>query len=239
MHGAFAGFSTEALAFLSELERNNEREWFEAHKHIYLEHLKGPMERFVTALGAEMVRFAPNEVTTPAKAIYRIYRDTRFSNDKTPYKTHLGASFFRADLGKHVSAHYYVEISPKYTGIAGGIYMPDAPHLAQLRGHVAAHFERLDQLLRNKKLAASMGTLQGEGLSRAPKGFPPDHPAINLLKMKHLYFWAELPPETALRPSVVKEVIIRFRLMQPVMEFMNEPFLADKTRRAPMETGWI
>src|SRR5258708_40039954 len=104
----FSRFPPEALTFLRSLKRNNKREWFQPRKHIYDEKVRGPMMELVETLNAGLHRFAPQHMNDPAKAIYRIYRDTRFSNDKTPYKTHIAAIFPRRGHQKHGSAGYYV-----------------------------------------------------------------------------------------------------------------------------------
>lgn len=239
MAASFPGLSKQALRFFRELEENNNRDWFEAHKGVYLEHLKAPMEALVEAVGAEMVKFAPNEVTTPQKAIYRIYRDTRFSGDKTPYKTHLGASFFRHDLGKHIAGGYYFEVSHKHVGIAGGVYMPTPENLRLLRGHIADNGARFKKIVGAKRLVEKLGPLQGERLVRPPKGFDPDHAAIDWIKCKQWYYWKELPAELAATPKLLGELVECFKLMQPTIEFFNEPLLADKKKRAPLETGWV
>lgn len=239
MGASFQGFPKEGLQFLRELELNNEREWFDAHKTVYTDVVKPAVEALVASVGAAMMKFAPGYATEPKKAIYRIYRDTRFSHNKTPYKTNVGALFFRADLGKNEASAFYVEISPKHVGIAGGCYMPDAERLRLIRSHMAEHYGRLAKLLQAKALVASMGEIQGDRLSRPPKGFCADHPGIELLKGKQWYYWRELPPETALSASIVKEIVSRFQLMLPVVEFLNEPLAAARKLRAPLETGWV
>src|SRR6266498_2002607 len=103
----FPGFPTEAIAFFRGLRRNNRREWFQPRKHIFDEQVKTPMVEMVTALDAAMMEFAPDYVTDPDKAIYRFYRDTRFSADKTPYKDHIAASFPRRGLARHAGAGFY------------------------------------------------------------------------------------------------------------------------------------
>ena len=239
MGASFQGFPKEGLQFLRELELNNEREWFDAHKGVYTDVVKPAVEAMVASIGAGMMKFAPGYATEPKKAIYRIYRDTRFSHNKTPYKTNVGALFFRADLGKNEASAFYVEISHKHVGIAGGCYMPDAERLRLIRGHIGEHYGRFAKMLRGKALVASMGELQGDKLSRPPKGFPAEHPGIEVLKGKQWYFWRELAPELAMSASVVKEVVERFRVMLPVVEFLNEPLAAAKKMRAPLETGWV
>ena len=239
MCASFQGFPKEGLQFLRELELNNEREWFDAHKATYTEVVKPAVEALAASVGAGLMKFAPGYATEPKKAIYRIYRDTRFSHNKTPYKTNVGALFYRADLGKSEASAFYVEISPKHVGIAGGCYMPDAERLRLIRGHIAEHYGRFSKMVQVKALVASMGELQGEKLSRPPKGFPPEHPGIEVLKGKQWYYWRELPPEMALTAGIVKEIVSRFQVMLPVVEFLNEPMAAAKKMRAPLETGWV
>jgi uncharacterized protein (TIGR02453 family) len=239
MPASFAGFPPEALKFFRQLERNNRRDWFEPRKQVFLETVRAPMEEFVAAIDAALALFAPEAVTLPERAIYRIYRDTRFHADKSPYKTHIAASFFRADLGRHVAGGYYVEISHRLVGIAGGVYMPTPENLRLIRAHILDNFERFDSLVSDRKLLAAMGPLTGERLARPPKGFPPDHPAVEWLKFKHWYFWKELPAELATTKRLLPETVQRFRLMKPVIDFFNEPLLAMKKKRLPMGDAWM
>lgn len=233
MPASFAGFPPEALKFLRQLERNNRRDWFEARRQIFLDAVRSPMEEFVAAVDAALATFAPEAVTLPERAIYRIYRDTRFTADKSPYKTHIAASFFRPDLGRHVAGGYYVEISPRYVGVAGGVYMPTPEHLRLIRLHILDNHERLEALAGEKKLLAAMGPLTGERLARPPRGVPPDHPAVEWLKFRQWYFWKELPATLATTRRLLPEIVTRFRLMKPVIDFLNEPLLAARKKRLP------
>src|SRR5260370_22678231 len=126
---AFPGFPVEMVQFFKGLEQNNNREWFQARKSIYEEKVKAPMIDLVTAVNEAMLKFAPDHIVDPAKAIYRIYRDTRFSKDKTPYKTHIAAGFPRRGLAKHGSGGYYFGVSHKGNENAGRVYNanPETP----------------------------------------------------------------------------------------------------------------
>jgi uncharacterized protein (TIGR02453 family) len=121
----FPGFPKEGIAFLRSLAKNNNREWFQERKPVFERSVKSPMEQLVDALNTHLVKFAPQYITEPKKAVYRIYRDTRFSKDKTPYKTHIAASLTRAGMEKHISAGFYCSVSPDQIEVAGGIYMPE------------------------------------------------------------------------------------------------------------------
>ncbi len=230
MKSTFAGMPKEALTFLADLEQNNNRAWFDAHKQIYQEKLRAPLEEFCAAVGAQMATFAPDYLTEPKRAIFRIYRDTRFSNNKTPYKTVQGALFFRAELCKNEAAGFYLEVSPKHLGIAGGLYMPNPDHLHAVRAHLLENGARFGELASSKPLVKAFGEIQGEKLSRPPKGFPADHPAIEWIKHKQWYYWVELDPTLATTPAGVKEVVSRFRLATPVVEFLNEPLIGLKRK---------
>ncbi len=232
MASGFEGFPVEGPEFLRLLENNNEREWFQPRKSVYEETLRQPMIRLVEAINQQLSRFAPEHVNDPKKAIYRLYRDTRFSKDKTPYKTHIGAIFPRRGLDKHGGAGYYFHISASEVLVAGGVYMPGKNELRAIRTHLAEHYKTLGKLVRGKKLKSLLGGLQGEQLTRAPKGFAPDDPAADLLRYKQWHFFSTMPAGVATTPELQKEVVERFRVMSKFVDFMNEPLLAMK-RSAP------
>lgn len=123
----FPGFPPQALTFFRQLARNNTREWFQPRKAKYEEHVRGPMLDLVEQIVDDLRKFAVDHVVPPAKAVYRIHRDTRFSNDKTPYKTHVAALLPRAGLEKHAGAGFYFSVSHEKVEIAAGMYMPGPP----------------------------------------------------------------------------------------------------------------
>ncbi|MBK5291743.1 MAG: DUF2461 domain-containing protein [Acidobacteriia bacterium] len=228
---AFAGFPPEGITFLRQLKRNNNREWFQARKPVFEEKVKEPMTALVSQLNAHLARTAPEFITDPKRAIYRFYRDTRFSNDKTPYKTHIAALFVHRGLDKHASASLYCAISPDGLDIAGGVYMPQPEQLLLLRTLLAGHHKDFDRLTTSKQFARLMGTLQGSQLSRIPKGFDAAHPAADLLKRKQWYFFAKLDAAIATSPKLVKELTARFDVMQPFLAFMNAPLVEEKKKQ--------
>src|SRR5208283_5236216 len=122
MRSAFPGFPREAIQFFRGLARNNDREWFLPRKTIFEDQVKQPMRQLVSELNEAIMGFAPEYVTDPDKAIYRIYRDTRFSQDKTPYKDHIAASFYRQGTGPHKYGGYYLQVSHKGAAVGGGVY---------------------------------------------------------------------------------------------------------------------
>jgi uncharacterized protein (TIGR02453 family) len=223
VRSAFPGFPPEGIRFFRSLMRNNRRDWFQPRKQIFEEQLKQPMRELVLAVNREMARFAPDYVTDPEKAIYRIYRDTRFSKDKTPYKDHIAASFHRRSAGAHGEGGYYFAVSHKEVAIGGGVYMPAPETLAAIRGHLAQHHDQFRKLIRGRKIRELHGDMQGEQLTRPPKGFCADHPAADLLRYKQFLFYIELDPALATTPGLYTEIVDRFRALTPFLNFLNAP----------------
>jgi uncharacterized protein (TIGR02453 family) len=234
---AFKGFPAEASKFLSSLKRNNKREWFQPRKHLYEEHCKAPMLELISALNADLGRFAPEYITDPKKAVFRIYRDTRFSSDKTPYKTHIAATFTRRGPGRLGTGGFYFSVAPDQIEIAGGIYHPERDIMLLIRTHIAEHHAELRRLLAGKKTRQLVGSLQGAQLTRAPKGFDPEHPAIQWIKMKDWILDVTLDGRLATSPKLYDEIISRFRAMAPLIQFLNRPLIGRKPPRDILEEG--
>ncbi len=231
MKSPFPGFSPEAMQFFRGLARHNNREWFQPRKPVFEEQVKKPMYALVDVVNLAMKRFAPDYVTDPAKAVYRFYRDTRFSKDKTPYKDHIAASFRHRQLaGEGGGAGFYFAVSHKDVAIGGGIYMPAPETLLAVRTHMATFHREFATLLKARAVKRLLGELQGEQLSRVSKGFCSDHPAAGLLRHKQFLLYVELPPDIATTPDLYEAVVSRFKAMTPFIEFLNAP-LAAKGRK--------
>ena len=222
-------FPAEAITFLKGLEKHNTRDWFQPRKQIFESKLKEPMHAFVEEINAELLKFAPEHITEPKKAVYRIYRDTRFSKNKTPYKTHLGALFPRLGFDKNSGAGYYFHVSAKEVGIACGVYSPGPDELRKLRHFIAENHESF------RKTNKLMGPVKGDTLQRIPKGFDADHPAADLIKMKQWYWWVELDPALVTSPKLKAEIIKRFKTIAPMVEMLNKPLLQKRAAPARFE----
>jgi uncharacterized protein (TIGR02453 family) len=231
MRSRFPGFSPGALAFLRALKRNNRREWFQPRKEKYQALIKTPMLELVNALNTEFARFAPDYVTPPEKAVYRIYRDTRFSHDKTPYKTHVAAIFPRHTAVKREGAVFYLHFTEKELLAFGGVYGPDRDELLAYRTLLAEDYEGFHKILADKKLRRTVGGLLGEQLSRMPKGFPTNHPAEGLLRHRQWYLEAILDIKLLTTPRLVPELARRFESMTPFVDFLNRPLAQRKERK--------
>jgi uncharacterized protein (TIGR02453 family) len=172
------------LKFLKDLKRNNNREWFEKNKPRYLE-VKGHFEDFLEALHTEVVKFDEHLTgLNPRKLGFRIYRDVRFSKDKIPYKINMGAGF--SPGGKMVQEPgYYVHIEPGNSFVAGGLYMPDPANLSRIRQEIDYNTASFLKILNDRKFMKYFAGLDDfDKLKTAPKGYPKDHPHIDLLKHK-------------------------------------------------------
>jgi uncharacterized protein (TIGR02453 family) len=219
----FAGFPQEAITFFRGLKKHNEREWFQPRKEIYEEKVKAPMLDLVAALMQRLADFAPEYVADPKKAIYRIHRDTRFSKDKTPYKTHIAAVFTPRHLGKNGGAGFYFSVSPEEIEVGGGVYMPSPEHLRAIREYMAEHHEEFRRILAARNIKRLLGEMTGESATRVPKGFPADHPAEDLLRRKQYLLFASLDAPLAATPKLYREILSRFEALAPFLEFLNRP----------------
>jgi uncharacterized protein (TIGR02453 family) len=224
MNSFFSGFSPEALSFLRALKRNNRREWFQPRKEKYDALIRTPMLELVGALNEEFARFAPEYIAPPQKALYRIYRDTRFSKDKTPYKTHISAIFPRHTARKREGSVFYFHWTEKEILVFGGVWGPEREELLAYRTLLQEYYEEFQQILADKKLKRVLGGLQGGQLTRVPKGFPADHPAEHLLRHHQWYLESTLDIKLLTSPKLVPEIAKRFELMAPFVEFLNRPF---------------
>jgi uncharacterized protein (TIGR02453 family) len=216
-------FTPKTLAFLRALKRNNDREWFRARKPDYEAHVRLPMVAVIDQLAAEFARFAPEMIAEPRVSLYRIYRDTRFSEDKTPLKTHAAAHFPSRRLPKGEGAGLYFEIAPAWVWIGGGFYMPSTTALLAIREQIAAEPGRLPRILRAAAFTRTFGELQGERLTRVPRGFRSDHPAAEQLRYKQFIAGREYPAEFARSPGFVAELVRVFQAAMPLVRFLNAP----------------
>jgi uncharacterized protein (TIGR02453 family) len=237
MPTTFPGFSKKMPAFFRGLEKNNSREWFATKKESFESEVRSPMIELVSLINEDLKRFAlHNVMATPAKAIYRIYRDTRFSKDKTPYKTHIGATFRRSGLPKHSGAGFYFGVSHKEVEVAGGMYMPEPEQLTAVRQAIVNDRAQFLKLLKSPALKRKLGPLVGEKLKRPPKGYESTPPDIaEYVKHKQMYFYITLDPKLALTPKIRREVVSRFELMAEVLEWMNDAILRASAKANPEE----
>jgi uncharacterized protein (TIGR02453 family) len=225
-------FTARSLAFLRALKRHNDRDWFRERKADYEQHLREPMIAVLSRLAADFPDFAPEMISDPRVSLYRIYRDTRFSADKSPLKTNVAAHFPSRGFAKGEGAGLYFEIAPEGVWIGGGIYMPSSTQLLALRQHIVAKQRRFERLIAAPALRKAVGEIQGERLSRVPRGFPADHPAAEHLKRKQFLAGRDYPPEFAVSPRFYNELISIFKAITPFVTFLNQGLPRQSSRRS-------
>ena len=167
--------------FLKQLKKNNDRDWFNTHKDEYLIQHQNTID-FADALLLEMNKHDNIETPTGKKSLFRIYRDVRFSKDKSPYKTHWAGGFKRST--KQLRGGYYFHIEQGNTMVGGGFWSPNKDDLQRIREDIASDDTGLRKILTSKSFKDTFGTLDGEQLKTCPKGFNKEHPAIDLLRYK-------------------------------------------------------
>ena len=223
-------FSSKTLSFLRSLKRHNDRQWFKANKARYEIHVRQPMITFVDRMESDLHYFAPELIANQKQSIYRIYRDTRFSANKTPYKTHIAAIFPHRDLPKHESGGLYLHVAHDHVFVGGGLYRPTPQQLYRLREYIASHFEELQKIVEHSNFQKQFGELQGERLKRVQRGFDSEHPAAVYLKYKQLLAGVQRPASFAIAPRFYSSVLGLFKTLAPLIHFINQP-LAVKSFR--------
>ena len=219
-------FSSKTLAFLRALTRHNDRDWFRLHKPGYEEHVRGPMVNLLARLAVDLQGFAPELVADPRVSLYRIYRDTRFSANKSPLKTHVAAHFPSKDLSRSRGAALYLEISPKRVRIGGGLYMPTSSDLRLIREHIATRYRTLHRMVTGSAFREAVGALSGAKLTKSPKGYPANHSAIEYLRFKQFLAGRECEPSLATTDRFYPELLRTFRAVAPLVRFLNAPLIA-------------
>jgi uncharacterized protein (TIGR02453 family) len=223
---AVAYLRPEGLAFLRNLARHNDREWFTPRKAIFETELKEPMLAIIRKVTDAMGGFAPGFVRPAEKCLFRIYRDTRFSADKKPYKTHVAAWWAHQGLEKTSGAGYYFHISAKEVVIAAGAYMPEKDQLAAIRHWLLDHHAEFRKVLRTAALRKAFSEFEGNALTRPPKGFPKEHPALDLIQCRQWGLSTTLPAEAALKAGFAATLTRYFKLAAPVVDALNTPITA-------------
>jgi uncharacterized protein (TIGR02453 family) len=211
---------SQTLSFLRQLKKNNDKAWFDAHRKEY-ETAKKDFEGFVADLLKAMVSLEPNLANQQVKdCSYRIFRDVRFSKDKTPYKSHFGAFFSRGGR-KWDGAGYYLHLEPGAIFAGGGLWMPEPALLKKVRQEIDYDFKAFKGILDDKTFKKLFPKLNGETLSRPPQGYETDNPAIEFLKMKSLTAGHPMKDEELTSANALKNVVSVFTTLSPLINFLN------------------
>jgi len=210
--------------FLKRLSENNNREWFNKNKKDYLSAHEN-MIAFTETLLKEMRKHDFIEKNSGKESLFRIYRDVRFSKDKSPYKTYWAGHFKRAT--KKLRGGYYFQIGPGESMAAGGFFNPDSKDLLRIRQDIDLNFTDWKKILADKKITKTFGDLKGEKVSTSPKGFSKDNPAIELLKHKQFYFVRRFTDKEVLGKKFLKELNQSFKNLRVYFDYMSEVLTTD------------
>ncbi|MDA0328082.1 MAG: DUF2461 domain-containing protein [Gemmatimonadetes bacterium] len=211
-------FTKSTFRFLEDLKANNDRSWFAANKSRYEDDLKTPALRLIEDFGKELNSLSPHFMATP-RSLFRIHRDTRFSKDKTPYKTSAGIHFRHEQSEDAHAPGFYLHIAPGEVFVALGIWHPDAQALRHIREHIAEDPTSWKRTSRAKKFTEAFA-LEGESLKRPPKGFDPEHPMIDDLKRKDFIGVKRVSEKFATSPSLPADLAKTYRAGLPFMRFL-------------------
>lgn len=217
----FDGFPKETISLLRALKKNNNRPWFEKHREKYEEHVRFPMQCLIAGLAVRMRDVAPEIEFNPKRSIFRVYRDTRFSKNKTPYKTNIAASFqIGGRKGPAEAAGLYLGVEPGEVFIGGGVYMPWGEQLKKIRKSISARPEEFLEVIEDPRFKKRFGALMGEKLVKAPLGYPKDHPMIDHLRHKQFFVGVELEVKECLSPRFQETVAKVFSDTVPLVRWL-------------------
>jgi len=239
-------FTAKTLSFLRALKRNNDREWFRARKEQYEQHVRAPMIEVIGRLAADFRSFAPELIAEPKVSLFRPYRDTRFSSDKSPLKTNVAAHFPSRRFERHEGAGLYFEVTPGWVWVGGGMYMPSTSDLHAIRHRIAQTHPRFHRVVTAAPFKKTLGELTGERLTRVPIGYQKDHPAAHYLQFKQFIGSCEYEAAFAASPRFYSELVRVFKAAMPLVRFLNSaildaatpaPVLVDEARRDRRQTA--
>lgn len=220
-----AKITKENLDFIIKLSANNDRDWFNEHKADYVAQHENIIS-FADELLAKMNEHDNIETVSGKKSLYRIYRDVRFSKDKSPYKTHWSGGFKRAT--KQLRGGYYFHIQPGNNSfIGGGFWGPNKEDLLRIREDIATDGDEMRSIITSKDFVDTFGTLDGEQLKTAPKGFDKEHPDVDLLRYKQFIFGKNFTDKEVLAPDFVDVANETFQKMRPFFDYMSEVLTTD------------
>lgn len=219
-----AGIQKSTFQYLKELKKNNNREWFETNKPRYQEELVS-MQAFAEELLVGMNTHDHIETASGKKSLMRIYRDVRFSKDKRPYKNHWGGGFKRAT--KHLRGGYYYHVEPGASFVGGGFWGPNKDDLARIRQAIDLDYQSFYDVFAQQEFVEHFGEIQGDGVKTAPKGYPKDHPAIDLLRKKQFIVMRSFTDKEVFAKDFSDQVVSTFKAMRPFFDLMSEVLTTD------------
>jgi uncharacterized protein (TIGR02453 family) len=221
--GAAPYFSLDLFRFLSELKAHNERDWFQKNKDRYERSVRDPFLRFIADLGPGLRKISPQFLADPSPvggSMMRIYRDTRFSKDKTPYKIAVAAHFPHVQGKEGATPAFYLRLQPGHCSVGAGVWRPEPAALKRIRQAIVGDPKTWRRITQGRDFRSGCG-MAGESLRRAPLGFDPHHPFIEDIKRKDFATSAALEDRLFTSPQLRKDVLEAFKVMTPFLEFLT------------------
>lgn len=214
-------FTSDFLLFLKELEVNNHKDWFQANKERYHSGVEKPFYHFIEDLLKELETLMPIHFVTARDCIFRIYRDTRFSKDKTPYKTHMAAMISPKGRKDKTTPGMYVQVSTQDVRIYSGCLELNTQQLAKIRAYMLEHLEDFKQLISDEKFQSTFGEIRGEKYQRIPEPFAAVSTNMPLILNKSFYYFKKYAPETALMDDLLDILLSDYKNCQPLNLFFS------------------
>ncbi len=214
------GIETTTLKFLKDLDKNNNREWFQSHKDLYEQTLEN-----VKSAAEEVKKLLSKKDQIEEAKVFRIYRDVRFSKDKVPYKNNMGVHFTRAT--HQLRGGYYLHLEPGKSFAGGGFWAPSPEDLKRIRDEFAFDDKPIRKITSAKNFIKYFGALQGDELKTAPSGYDRNHPAIDLIRKKQFTVMRKFTDKEVLDKAFLKEVTLTFEAMRPFFDYMSEVLSTD------------
>lgn len=217
-------FEPDAIEFFRELELNNNKEWFAANKERYQRSVQRPLEAFAAEMIARVRTIDPEVATDPKRAVFRIYRDIRFSKDKTPYKTNAGMWVGSGAPHRDPRTGLYFHFDARIMGVASGLYALEPPQILAVRRHLVKNAEQFERLLKDPRFVKAFGTVKGEANKVAPAEFKEAAARQPLILNKQFYYWSELEAEEILRDDLADVLMDRLEAAGPMNAFLTSAF---------------
>lgn len=219
----FSGFPEDLLMFLQDLSKNNNRQWFKANKERYRESVVAPVIDFINVIGERLYKISDSFIADPrlnGGSMFRIYRDTRFSKDKRPYKENIGCQF-RHIAGKNAHAPgFYVHIQPENVFVGGGIWAPPNPVLNKIRTAIVEQTKNWSKIIKSVKMMGDF-SLEGERLKLAPRGYDVNHPFIDDIKRKSFFLKRNVDPTIIVKHEFLDKTEQAFNDAAPLLKFIT------------------
>lgn len=214
-------FNKSFIQFFKDLEKNNNKEWFDANRSIYEQEIKKPFEKFTLDLAMGIKKFDPDILVDVSQSIFRINKDIRFSKDKSPYKLNRSCAISKNGKKDHGSPGYYVELRADKIGLAGGAWAPSPEHIQKIRQEISYNMKEFSKLIKAKDFVAAFGEIQGEKSKKLPKELLEDAAQQPLIYNKQFYYWREIPALNITKENLLEIILANLKTVKALNQFFR------------------